>query len=90
LHEVLRPTLGSSIYLDMRGKHVIKTKGLKRWASNGRGVWILLFLFSLRAPVTNDPENRGERPWVLCPMAFLVHISHGQDLHGFFIGLVLN
>lgn len=68
---------------------MIKMSGLKWWAHNGMGVWIFLFLFSLWAPVSEDPENRGERPWVLYSMAFLVHISHGQDLHGFFIGLVL-
>ena len=68
---------------------MIKIGGLVRWSRNGKGVWILLSLFSLRAPVTKDPENRGERPWVLCPMAFLFYMNHGENLHGFFIGLVL-
>jgi hypothetical protein len=72
----------------MRGKDVIETNGLKRWANNEKGVWILLF--SLWAPVTEDSKNRGVWPWVLCSMAFLFYMSHGQDLHGFFFGLVLN
>ena len=67
---------------------MIKNYVLNRWASNGKGVWILLFSF--RPPVTKDSEKREERLWGICSMAFSFHISHGQDLHGFFISLVLN
>jgi len=41
-----------------------------RRVSNDKEGSFLLLLFLSRAPLTRDPENGGQRPWVLWPMAF--------------------
>ena len=55
-----------------------------RRASNDKEASFLLLLFLSRAPVTRDPENGEQWPWVLCPMAFYFTKAMGKASMAFY------
>ena len=76
----------NNFFLDMGEQDVVYGHDLLQYtrASNDKEASFLLLLFLSRAPVTRDPENGEQWPWVLWPMAFYFTRAMGKASMAFY------